>query len=76
VFSLKPVLVNLTPHEYYVPSSEAELPDTHIHSIILPCLHYDTRLVSILISRTLLHNFTFMLPHTVIDFFSITNQTH
>jgi len=52
VFSFEPVLVNLTPHEYNVPSSEAELPATHIHSIILPCSHYDTRLVSILILRT------------------------
>jgi len=55
MFSFKPVLVNLTPHEYYVPSPEAELPATHIHSIILLYSHYDTRLVSILILRTPVH---------------------
>jgi hypothetical protein len=34
VFSLVPVLVNLASHEYYVPSSEAELPVTYVQSII------------------------------------------
>jgi hypothetical protein len=41
VFSFIPILVNLASHEYYVPSSEAELPATHLQSIILLCSYCD-----------------------------------
>lgn len=53
VLSFVPILVDLASHEYYVPSSEAELPATHLQSIILlhsycDGVHHNSHIIGLL----------------------------